>query len=111
GRTPAQTRGGTVERVPTHLDSPDEFLRAIGRYRLSAVACVLAAAAAFFATAQARAGTAPATAELVRGGAPGAILLTRHDGRTAQRASGLADVSRKVPMRPGDRFRAGSITK
>jgi D-alanyl-D-alanine carboxypeptidase len=48
---------------------------------------------------------------VVAEGAPGAILLTRHDGRTTRLASGLADLATGRAMRVGDRFRAASQTK
>ena len=64
-------------------------------------------------------GAAPAHAQglqrsldrVVDAGVPGAALLVREDGRTRRLASGLADVARRRAVRPGDRFRVGSITK
>jgi D-alanyl-D-alanine carboxypeptidase len=49
--------------------------------------------------------------KLVAAGAPGAVALV-NDGRTMRvQAAGLANKRTGRPMRPGDRFRAGSITK
>ncbi len=48
---------------------------------------------------------------LVTAGTPGAILIARDGARTVRLASGLADVARKRPMHPGDRFRIASLTK
>ena len=48
---------------------------------------------------------------LVAAGAPGAVMLVRDGGRTVRLARGLADRARKAPMRVGDRFRVGSVTK
>jgi D-alanyl-D-alanine carboxypeptidase len=48
---------------------------------------------------------------LVAAGAPGAILLDRHGGRTTRLASGVADLANGRPMRVTDRFRAGSQMK
>ncbi len=48
---------------------------------------------------------------LVTAGAPGAILVVRQGDRTVSLASGLADVARKRPMHPADRFRIASLTK
>jgi D-alanyl-D-alanine carboxypeptidase len=48
---------------------------------------------------------------LVRAGVPGAAILVRRSDRTTLVARGLADTARKRPMRPGDTFRIGSLTK
>jgi D-alanyl-D-alanine carboxypeptidase len=48
---------------------------------------------------------------IVAAGAPGAILLDRHNGHTTRLASGLADVVAGRPMRVTDRFRAASQMK
>ncbi|MEV4177666.1 serine hydrolase domain-containing protein [Nonomuraea sp. NPDC049709] len=48
---------------------------------------------------------------VVAAGAPGAILLDRHDGRTTRMTSGLADMATGRRMRAGDRFRAASQMK
>lgn len=48
---------------------------------------------------------------LVTAGAPGAILVVRSGDQTVHLASGLADVARKRPMHPADRFRIASLTK
>ncbi len=48
---------------------------------------------------------------VVRAGSPGVISLV-NDGHTVKaRAAGVADLRSKRPLRPDDRFRAGSITK
>jgi D-alanyl-D-alanine carboxypeptidase len=49
--------------------------------------------------------------EVVAAGVPGAVALVRVDGRTIRFASGDGNVEPKTPMRTGDRFRVGSITK
>ena len=49
--------------------------------------------------------------ELVAGGMPGAIGLARHDGQRWRGASGLAELGTQRPMRPGDRYKVGSVTK
>ena len=48
---------------------------------------------------------------LVAAGVPGAILVVRDRNRTVRITSGLGDVVRHTPMRPGDRFRIASQTK
>ncbi len=48
---------------------------------------------------------------VVRAGAPGALALVRDGQGTWQGADGVADTASRRPLRPGDRFRAGSITK
>src|SRR3954471_5054579 len=69
-----------------------------------------------------RAGAAPARAAsartlesrlraVVAAGAPGAVVLARDGTRTVQLAAGVADRARHTPMRTGDRFRVGSVTK
>jgi D-alanyl-D-alanine carboxypeptidase len=42
---------------------------------------------------------------------PGVITLLERDGRRTIVAAGLADVARQRPLRPDDRFWAGSVTK
>lgn len=49
--------------------------------------------------------------QLVDAGVPGAIALVRNGDRTVRLTSGYADLKTKRPMRAGDRFRIGSITK
>jgi D-alanyl-D-alanine carboxypeptidase len=49
--------------------------------------------------------------ELVTGGMPGAVGLARHGGQAWRGASGLADLDTRRPMRPGDRYKVGSVTK
>ena len=48
---------------------------------------------------------------LVDSGVPGAIVLARDGARTTRLAAGYADIEARTPMRPTDRFRAGSVTK
>src|SRR3954451_1575212 len=47
----------------------------------------------------------------VAAGAPGVIALSRDGPRTVQLAAGVGDRARHTPIRTGDRFRAGSVTK
>ena len=47
----------------------------------------------------------------VASGFPGAVLVVRESGRTYRLASGISERSRRTPMRVGDRFRVGSVTK
>jgi D-alanyl-D-alanine carboxypeptidase len=49
--------------------------------------------------------------DLVAAGIPGAVLLVREGDRTLRLTSGHGDLRPRTPMRPGDRFRMGSITK
>ena len=49
--------------------------------------------------------------DLVAAGVPGVVVLVRRDGRTVQLASGYSNLAKKTPMRVGDRFRIGSVTK
>jgi D-alanyl-D-alanine carboxypeptidase len=51
------------------------------------------------------------TEQLVADGAVGAIGVARHGQELAQAAAGIASLASGQPMRPGDRYRAGSITK
>jgi D-alanyl-D-alanine carboxypeptidase len=44
-------------------------------------------------------------------GAPGAIVLVRHGNQTLRLTTGYANLEKKTPMRPTDRFRIGSVTK
>jgi D-alanyl-D-alanine carboxypeptidase len=48
---------------------------------------------------------------LVAAGAPGAVLFVREHGRTIRLTSGYGNLKTKTKIRPGDRFRVGSITK
>ncbi|MFI1966745.1 serine hydrolase domain-containing protein [Streptomyces pathocidini] len=45
------------------------------------------------------------------GGAPGAAALAREGGEVRFAAAGVSDLRTDRRMRPGDRFRAGSVTK
>jgi D-alanyl-D-alanine carboxypeptidase len=78
----------------------------------------LAAAALAVPAGAAREGAAGRQAELQRlldrvvaGGVPGAVLLVREGDRTIRLASGDGNLKPRTPMRAGDRFRVGSITK
>ena len=48
---------------------------------------------------------------VVEAGAPGATLLVRDRGSTRSYTSGVADLETDRPLRPGDRYRVGSVTK
>ena len=48
---------------------------------------------------------------VVAAGVPGAVLLVREGERTIRLASGYGTLRPRAPMRAGDRFRVGSITK
>jgi D-alanyl-D-alanine carboxypeptidase len=48
---------------------------------------------------------------VVAAGAPGAVLLVRDGNRTIRLTSGYGNLQPKTPMRAGDRFRVGSVTK
>src|SRR2546430_10663781 len=48
---------------------------------------------------------------VVAAGVPGAVLLVREGDRTIRLTSGSGNLKSKTPMRAGDRFRVGSITK
>jgi D-alanyl-D-alanine carboxypeptidase len=52
----------------------------------------------------------PALAAVLGAGAPGLVAQVWGDGSWAE-AEGLADLARRTPMRPGDRFRIASLTK
>src|SRR3954447_17938039 len=77
------------------------------------------AAGALCATALAAAPAAPARADtldqelyrLTHAGAPGALVLARRGEQTRILARGYADRATRRPMRVGDRFRIGSVTK
>ncbi len=55
--------------------------------------------------------TRAALADLVKAGAPGAVVLIRKGGSTTILAAGVADRRTHRPMQPDDRFRIASITK
>jgi D-alanyl-D-alanine carboxypeptidase len=44
-------------------------------------------------------------------GLPGAVLFVRRGPKTLRLASGYADLARRTPMRPENRFRIGSVSK
>jgi D-alanyl-D-alanine carboxypeptidase len=48
---------------------------------------------------------------LVADGVPGAMALQRQDGKATHFVSGVANLETREPLRAGDRFRIGSITK
>jgi D-alanyl-D-alanine carboxypeptidase len=48
---------------------------------------------------------------IVAAGVPGAVLLVRESERTIRLTSGHGNLKPRTWMRPGDRFRVGSITK
>ena len=78
------------------------------------IALTLAGSAAAAAAAGTEAPAGPLGAELravVAAGSPGALVLVQDGGSRIEAVSGLADIRGGVPLRPGDRFRAGSITK
>jgi D-alanyl-D-alanine carboxypeptidase len=49
--------------------------------------------------------------QLVQAGVPGAIVLVRDANGTVRLTSGYAEATKKTPIRVGDRFRIGSLTK
>jgi D-alanyl-D-alanine carboxypeptidase len=49
--------------------------------------------------------------EIVAAGVPGAVLLVRDGDRTVRLVSGYGNLKPRTRMRPGDRFRVGSVTK
>ena len=48
---------------------------------------------------------------IVEAGSPGAAIMFRNDADPSSAAAGLADVATGRELRPGDRFRVGSVTK
>ena len=80
-------------------------------------ALVLLTVAGSAASATARRGTTaaealrPALNAVVASGTPGALVLVEDGTSRMQVESGLAELRGGVPLRAGDRFRAGSITK
>jgi D-alanyl-D-alanine carboxypeptidase len=55
--------------------------------------------------------TRAALDDLVKAGAPGAVVLIRKGGSTTMLAAGVTDRRTHRSMKPDDRFRVGSITK
>jgi D-alanyl-D-alanine carboxypeptidase len=49
--------------------------------------------------------------EVVAAGVPGAIALVRDGDRTTRLTSGYGNLKTRAPIRAGDRFRIGSVTK
>jgi D-alanyl-D-alanine carboxypeptidase len=88
-------------------------VRQVGITTLTLIAVVLAGS---LTTSGGRAAT-PSSADrhsldaLVVAGSPGALVLVDRSGSRRQEAAGLAVLRGSVPLRAGDRFRAGSITK
>jgi D-alanyl-D-alanine carboxypeptidase len=77
-----------------------------------ATAAVVAAAAPAKPTASGQAAALQDDLDaLVAAGAPGAILLVRNGNHTTRLTAGLADVTRKRPMRAAEHFRIASVTK
>jgi D-alanyl-D-alanine carboxypeptidase len=79
-------------------------------------ACLLGMAAALLAAAPAEATPSAATLRrelraVVSAGAPGAIVLSRDGARSVSVAVGVGRRTPRAPMRRGDRFRVGSLTK
>ena len=78
-------------------------------FALALVAVVLALPAG--ATAGRGTELQPALDRVVAAGIPGAVLLVREGNRTILLTSGYANLNPRTPVRAGDRFRVGSITK
>ena len=85
--------------------------------RLGALALTTLVAATTPATASAaphrpdRAKLQHALNAVVNSGAPGAIALVRDGRRSLRLVSGYENLATRRPMRPGERFRVGSVTK
>ena len=86
----------------------------------TAICACLTAAVLVAASAAANPTTTPATQMatlqndvdgLVAAGAPGAILLVRDGNKTTRLTSGVADLSTKGAIEPGDHYRIASLTK
>jgi D-alanyl-D-alanine carboxypeptidase len=58
-----------------------------------------------------RASLQKALDRVVAAGVPGAVLVVRDGNRTIRLASGYGALAGRVPARPNDRFRIGSVTK
>src|SRR3954470_15143963 len=103
-----------MAHAPDGTRRPRPYGRPMPRPRLSIIT-----AGALCATALAAAPAAPARADnldralgrLVHAGAPGAVVLVRRGAHTRRLARGHADRATRRPMRAGDRFRIGSVTK
>jgi len=79
-----------------------------------ALALMAVAGTAASATARDTASTDSLRPELeavVAAGSPGALVLVEHGTSRTEAAVGVADLGGRVPLRAGDGFRAGSITK
>jgi D-alanyl-D-alanine carboxypeptidase len=103
-----------MARAPDGRRWPRPYRRPMSRRHLTVLA-----AASLCATALAAAPAAPARADtldralnrLTKAGAPGAVALVRRGTHTRRVARGYADLATRRPMRAGDRFRIGSVTK
>jgi D-alanyl-D-alanine carboxypeptidase len=103
-----------MAHTPDGTRRPRPYGRPMPRPRLT-----ILAAGALCATALAAAPAAPARADnldralgrLTHAGAPGAVVLVRRGAHTRRLARGYADRATRRPMRAGDRFRIGSLTK
>jgi D-alanyl-D-alanine carboxypeptidase len=94
------------------MSSPHRAIRPIV---VAALAGVAALATASVAPAQAPPRPLPAVQraldEVVAAGAPGAMAFVRDGNRTIRLSSGYGNLAPKTPMRAGDRFRIGGLTK
>jgi D-alanyl-D-alanine carboxypeptidase len=80
------------------------------------LACAIAVATLLMAAAPASAPAASTTLPsamqaLVAAGAPGVLVLARNGSHSLRLAAGVSDRAHHTPMRMGDRFRIGSVTK
>jgi D-alanyl-D-alanine carboxypeptidase len=78
---------------------------------VAAVVLLTGASASTDPVAARRAKIGRALADMIEAGAPGAVVVFRDGSRTLRMTAGVADTKRKTPMRVGDRFRIGSVTK
>jgi len=103
-----------MARAPDGRHRPRPYRRLMSRRPL-----IVLAAGALCVTALVAAPAAPARADnldralarLTHAGAPGAVVLVRRGAHTRRVARGYADRATRRPMRAGDRFRIGSLTK
>jgi D-alanyl-D-alanine carboxypeptidase len=79
--------------------------------RLLVPVCALAILAGSAPAARAPTPLQRALRAVVEFGAPGATVLVRDGARTTQLAVGYARLTPRTPLRAGDRFRIGSVTK
>jgi len=83
----------------------------IRRVALVLALAAFVAAGAAYARPSANPKTRAALSDLVKAGAPGAVVLIRKGDATTVFAAGVADKRTHRPMRPDDRFRIASLTK